>query len=543
MSATIPSRSTYTKKVMPLHSNNNIEIGPAVQRLRQRRSVQNFSFLWILSTFLLMGGISQFIANIYLVPSKRAANKAAKRSEYSDYSDAPEFFQREVGGLGISEVDDDRDNYDDDFDDDDGSDRMLVYMKGFQQRQHGKISQHDNIIDNQIVNDNKRLVNSSVNRQNPVRTRTTTDAIVYLVQFGQHSSYGAQYDVETNHVLTGLDKLEKSLTKLYANYLDNHPNVDVLLFYDYQNPPTNKIIEQLSMNRPQIQFRELDEQLWSLPNDINLNRLKRPKFSMGYRHMMQWFAVLLWPYLAGEGYTHVMRMDDDSYIHTEIQYDLFDFMRRTGKKYGFRQPIIDPVHGQGYDELVEEFLTDNPNAATPEQIAYYNENRYLGFYNNWFIADISFFLTPPASELLRKIDESRIMYIERTGDLVVHSTLVRLFLRPNQIQWFRDFTYEHMTLIGLEGSKGCPQTGGVSRGIEAMTDEEWKALAQSIKARFDGKSCKRNKFIVKEEFVGAGGVHMCEQLDSSCGYYLKLLLENDNFLEKNESATPKSGLI
>jgi len=48
-----------------------------------------------------MGGISQFIANIYLVPSKRAANKAAKRSEYSDYSDAPEFFQRAVGGLEL----------------------------------------------------------------------------------------------------------------------------------------------------------------------------------------------------------------------------------------------------------------------------------------------------------------------------------------------------------------------------------------------------------------------------------------------------------
>ncbi len=178
---------------------------------------------------------------------------------------------------------------------------------------------------------------------------------------------------------------------------------------------------------------------------------------------------------------------------------------------------------------MERFLADHPNATTPDQISNYDQNRDLGFYNNWFIADISFFLTPPASDLLRTIDESRIMYVERTGDLVVHSTLVRLFLRPSQIHWFRDFTYEHMTLIGLEGgSQGCPQTGGVSRGIGAMTDVEWEVLVRSIEARFDGKPCKRNKFIAKKKFVGAGGVHMCEQLESSCGYYLKMLLGGES---------------
>lgn len=140
----------------------------------------------------------------------------------------------------------------------------------------------------------------------------------------------------------------------------------------------------------------------------------------------------------------MMRMDDDSYIHSKIQYNLFEYMRMNKKKYGFRQPARDTAVGRGYDDVVNDYFAEYPNATTQDAIDRYNTvSRRVGFYNNFFIADVGFFNSEPVRGLLKAIDESKLIYTERTGDLVVHSTAVRLFARPDEIIWFRDFTYEH----------------------------------------------------------------------------------------------------
>jgi hypothetical protein len=119
-------------------------------------------------------------------------------------------------------------------------------------------------------------------------------------------------------------------------------------------------------------------------------------------------------------------------------------MRENKKKYAFRQPVRDSGVGKGYDKVVDDYLLEHPNATSQELInTYKNVSKRVGFYNNFFMAEISFFTNEPVVGLLRAIDESTLIYKERTGDLVIHSTAVRLFLHPNEIHWFRDFTYEH----------------------------------------------------------------------------------------------------
>lgn len=237
--------------------------------------------------------------------------------------------------------------------------------------------------------------------------------------------------------------------------------------------------------------------------------------------MIRWFAVLIWPYLAQEGYTHVMRMDDDSYLHSAIRYNLFDYMRSHNKRYGFRMPVVEDSN-VGYD-LVNSFLKDHSDHMNQTLIRLYNQNREIAFYNNWFIADISFFLNPPASLLLDFIDKSNTIYINRTGDLAIHSTVVRLFLRPDEIEWFRDFTYEHMTLCTNANCNGCPQNGGVARGIGAHSDEEWfEKVGRQIEDRF--RKNPKCQVSLDEEYIGANDVRICSHLDSQCGYFLKMLL-------------------
>ena len=305
----------------------------------------------------------------------------------------------------------------------------------------------------------------------PTATTTykKTDVIVYLAQFDtHHSSYGAAQEVDAKNypspsinstgISSPVSKLNKSLDLLNTNYISQHP-ADILIFYDYTHPPTEQIRIVLQKHYPHIQFRPLNETYWSLPYNLQewqLIKWKRPAFSVGYRLMMRWFAILLWKYLDTEGYTHVMRLDDDSYILSPITFNIFDYMRTNNKRYGFRQPVYEDG-GNHFHAVVNQYLIDkNPSSTSFKYFEdLYKKDRGVSFYNNFFIADISFFLSPPASDLLRIIDESKLIFTQRTGDLVIHSAVVRLFLPPNQIHWFRDFTYEHMTLCNIKGRPKC----------------------------------------------------------------------------------------
>ena len=320
---------------------------------------------------------------------------------------------------------------------------------------------------------------------------------------------------------------------MHTNYLNEFP-CDVIIFYESSSPPTREVQEELRIDLPYLQFRELNGTWWELPYGLEAkyhHKWKRPKYSIGYRHMIRWFAVLMWRYLENEGYSHVMRMDDDSYIHSKIQYNLFEHMRTHKRKYGFRQPVRDSAVGKGYDAVVSEYLTNHSNATTQDRIdAYYNVSRRVGFYNNFFIADVSFFTGEPVKGLLQAIDESKLIYTQRTGDLVIHSTAVRLFARPDEVQWFRDFTYEHMTLCRMEtcgkeqirvNYRGCPENGGVSRGFGVYTDDEWNEFATKIKNQFNA-SCDVE---IDATFIGADdSVRDCETtLHRTCWDFLETL--------------------
>eukprot|EP01082_Thalassiosira_pseudonana_P005967 g5704.t2 g5704 contig2:1119060-1119524(-) len=137
-------------------------------------------------------------------------------------------------------------------------------------------------------------------------------------------------------------------------------------------------------------------------------------------------------------------------------------------------------------------------------------------------------MSPPASVLLNTIDMSKLIYTQRTGDLVIHSTVARLFLRPKEIHWFRDFTYEHMTLCRKEKCgpfvwNGCPQNGGISRGSGVYTDEEWSEFAKTVKSRFKENQCP-SSLILGYDYIGAEDIRYCSKIHSRCRFYLELLM-------------------
>lgn len=181
--------------------------------------------------------------------------------------------------------------------------------------------------------------------------------------------------------------------------------------------------------------------------------------------------------------------------------------------------------------MIDKYLVEHSNdtSMSRELIDLYKQDDGVAFYNNFFMADISFFLKPPAASLLRVIDESKLMFTHRTGDLVIQSAVVRLFLPPDQVHWFQDFTYEHMTLCGKDKCgpmirKGCLQNGGVSRGIGQYTNAEWRKFAtEEVQYRFKDNPKKCSLPIV-ENLIGAEDVRLCSRPGSRCDYYLQLYL-------------------
>eukprot|EP00956_Cyclotella_meneghiniana_P042465 scaffold248476_cov125-Cyclotella_meneghiniana.AAC.4 len=361
-----------------------------------------------------------------------------------------------------------------------------------------------------------------------------SDVIVYLAQFGHHSSYGMQNDGRGASV-TGASKLERSLDSLFANYVNHFP-CDVIVFYGEDNDPEPDLFQKFQRKFPRLRFHQLYGKWWSLPHGLkeeDAGRWVLPGYSVGYRHMIRWYAYLIWPYLDELGYTHVMRMDDDSYIHSRIGYNLFEYMRENNKRYGFRQPCTDSIGEKPLRAIVNRFLKDNPGIARQEMVEDYLTLPTLGFYNNWFVADINFFLESPVSSLLRTIDESKIMYTQRSNDLLIQSVLVRLFLTHDQIKWFTDFSYEHLTVQTRGDLKGCPVYGGFSYGYG--TDLAlWKNVSQTFLDRFPSH-CKLFKTFLansamngtaQEELKCIGTYHVCEceLFDSNCGFYVKKLV-------------------
>ena len=195
------------------------------------------------------------------------------------------------------------------------------------------------IIDN---DDNDPSGNVTIISGDSIRT-CRKNAIIYLAQ-KKHSSYGRDsYGI-----------LLQSLELMNKNYLsqNNHrENADVIIFHtsDFTNDDMDIMEKQLGKDfKDTLHFVDLtNTTYWKLPhwhkkdNPLD-NWYAFPLFSEGYRRMMHWFAIDIWDFFkdysisTGCQYEYIMRFDEDSFLHSPIEYDIFDFMKSNDYNYGYR---------------------------------------------------------------------------------------------------------------------------------------------------------------------------------------------------------------
>lgn len=286
--------------------------------------------------------------------------------------------------------------------------------------------------------------------------------IVYLTQSGRHSSY------KTDR----LHALHKSVELLFRHYNSQHKN-DVIFFHDgtFAESQQQSVLSRCS--GAHARFIALEREHFTVPQGVNPQKWKYTlKYSAGYRHMARFFAVGIWDVIAGLGYTHVMRLDDDSYIWSPIRYDIFAFMRSHQLQYGFRlgswergHPFADREH---FHSVVTDFarrerldlrwllapcLPRPHEPRTARNLTLRNCGNLYTVYNNFFVTEVAWWrANSEVRRFVSFVNDSRLIYTERYGDALWHSVALALFMEPSRLHMFNDWAYEHASFSVADSS-------------------------------------------------------------------------------------------
>ena len=301
----------------------------------------------------------------------------------------------------------------------------------------------------------------------------SSNAFVLLGQ-KKHSTYGRD----------SLKLLLKTMDLLRDNYLaiGNHSdNVDVFLFHtgDFGDTDIMILEQRLNLNlkdddnnKPGI-LRLVDltnTSYWLLPELFQHDNQALWKgseiYPLGYRHMCRFFGMQLWYFFrdlnqnGGCHYRYIARLDEDSFIHSPIEYDMFDFMSMNQYIYGYRMCAYE-LEDMKFSKLWYRKWRKSMQGRMQRNIT----KELCGFYTNFFVADLQFFLSPDVTDFLWDIDRRGFYYRKRFGDLLVHSLAVYAFAEQFKIHRFLDFTYEHATIDYFkDAEKQCISWGGIQAG-------------------------------------------------------------------------------
>jgi hypothetical protein len=219
----------------------------------------------------------------------------------------------------------------------------------------------------------------------------------------------------------------KSLSLLEKNLIPFIDNVDLVVFCEKSFEKFKSRVEtQLDIKYQLIEFNLPD-----YPNGPVA--WGHPGFSMGYRHMCRFFSGEMYKFDVIKNYDYYLRLDTDSFIHTPLNYDIFEWAKENECYYGFIAPAV-----QQDNEKVVEGLWDFVNQVYPNNIP-----DRLMFYTNFELGKVSWFLTSEYMNFYNYIDKSGGIYSRRWGDAPIKFLGINLFMNKQNIIPVQGFTYQH----------------------------------------------------------------------------------------------------
>ena len=181
--------------------------------------------------------------------------------------------------------------------------------------------------------------------------------------------------------------LNVCLTNLYSNYLQEFP-VDVVIFHEDGYSEYNKKFVQDRLPNINVIFKLIN---FKKPSIIINDKNFKPKWCDGYwgaekclsyGGMCTFFAFDIFNYLIEMGYDYYARLDDDSYIVTKINYNIFKYMEDNNLLYCYTMQKWEAPHV--VDGLFD-FINKNINEIVNKDYEFTEKTRLPYYYNNFEI--------------------------------------------------------------------------------------------------------------------------------------------------------------
>lgn len=288
--------------------------------------------------------------------------------------------------------------------------------------------------------------------------------------------------------------LEVSLDKLYENY-NNRFGQSIIIFHEGDFKANDQVA--IAKGRPEISFHEIE---FKIPDFLDKSKVPDiwvssagkayGEWGLGHRHMCRFYTLQVFDLLDELGYDWICRFDDDSILHSPIDYDLFEYMDNNNLEYGYRVDSQEPFRlTEGFSEQLLNYISEfdvtptffdehiwKPGIKDKLMNCYYqmmairwplkkNNLRIAGTYDNWgyfnnfFISKLSFWKSLPVQRFLHYFDQMGASHIHHWNDLILQSAAVQIFMQKNKVHKFEDWTYEHATI-----RNGQLEYGGIWRG-------------------------------------------------------------------------------
>jgi len=234
------------------------------------------------------------------------------------------------------------------------------------------------------------------------------------------------------------DFLDASLTSLYRNFLQSF-SYPVILFHEAS---ANVFVRDIRSNHPNIRlfFQEVE---FIIPAHINASAVKfgiKCTSHISYRHMCRFQAKQVYEQSILFGLDYVWRLDDDSQLPEDINYDLFAYMQLHNFQYGYMK-----IHFDSYDcttglwKAVRHYMK-----LRHLQSLYFEEwIEPMIFYNNFEISALSLWMSKQYQDYINYVDRLGGIYYHRWGDAPIKTVAVTLFVPKHATHLFNDVTYIH----------------------------------------------------------------------------------------------------
>ena len=237
--------------------------------------------------------------------------------------------------------------------------------------------------------------------------------------------------------------LVTSFGKQYSDRFikDIHNNID-------------QAIKFLELPKPQIPAHIKEDELFYHRTEIEYVRRKFPKSRIGFLHTNQFVTGGIQNLPEMQQYDYVLKMDDDTFILQEIDFDVFEFMQKGNyvfgpfavKRYDYKNALDCQI---GFRELVKRYIKENSIVSVSSALDKEGNWDNVGIFDPT-IWDLRMFRTENWKQWWDYVNKSGGIYKYRWGDQEIHIIYTRMFYPDSA--WHNFNFYENGAVI--HGGRG-----------------------------------------------------------------------------------------